>query len=64
MPSGKNAWSLFVTFNLLKKFVILHALLAATMTNILLVFSVLEGLPVKIKNFEIHHYSYMAGGLG
>ena len=34
MPSGKNAWSLFVTFDLLEK---MHALLAATMINILLV---------------------------
>ena len=37
MPSGKNVWLTFLTFDLLIKIVILHALLAATMTNILLV---------------------------
>ena len=41
MPLGKNVWSLFVTFDLLGKKLcfcrILHALLAATTTNILLV---------------------------
>ena len=37
MPSGKNAWLTFLTFDLLIKIVILHALLAVSMTNILLV---------------------------
>ena len=37
MPSGKNTWLTFLTFDLLIKNVILHALLAATMTSILLV---------------------------
>ena len=37
MPSGKNAWLTFLTFNLLIKIVILHALLAVSMPNILLV---------------------------
>ena len=37
MPSGKNAWLSFLTFDLLIKIVILHALLAVSMTNILLV---------------------------
>ena len=37
MPSGKNAWLIFLTFDLLIKIVILHALLAVSMTNILLV---------------------------
>ena len=38
MPSGKNAWLTFLTFDLLIKIVILHALLAVSMTNILLVY--------------------------
>ena len=37
MPSGKNAWLTFLTFDLLIKIVIFHALLAVSMTNILLV---------------------------
>ena len=37
MPSGKNAWLTFLTFDLLIKIVILHALLTVSMTNILLV---------------------------
>ena len=37
MPSGKNVWLTFLTFDLLIKIVILHALLAVSMTNILLV---------------------------
>ena len=37
MPSGTNAWLTFLTFDLLIKIVILHALLAVSMTNILLV---------------------------
>ena len=38
MPSGKNVRQL-LTFDLLVKIALLHALLAATMTNILLVIS-------------------------
>ena len=34
MPSGKNAWLTFLTFDLLIKIVIFHALLAVSMTNI------------------------------
>ena len=37
MPSGKNAWLTFLTFDPLIKIVIFHALLAISMTNILLV---------------------------
>ena len=37
MPSGKNAWLTFLIFDLLIKIVILHALLAGSMANILLV---------------------------
>ena len=37
MPSSKNAWLTILTFDLLIKIVILHALLAVSMTNILLV---------------------------
>ena len=37
MASGKNAWLTFLTFDLLIKIVILHALLAVSMTNIILV---------------------------
>ena len=37
MPSGKNAWSLFVTFDLFVILTILHVLLIAAMTDILLV---------------------------
>ena len=51
MPSGKNAWLTFLTVDLLIKSVILHALLAATMTNILLVVLavlVQDGVPVLV----------------
>ena len=37
MPSGKNVWLTFLTFDLLIKIVILHTLLAVSMPNILLV---------------------------
>ena len=41
MPSGKNAWLTFLTFDLLIKIVILHnALLAVSMTNIFLVIEI------------------------
>ena len=36
-PSAKNAWLTFLTFDLLIKIVILHALLAVSMSNIFLV---------------------------
>ena len=45
MPSGKNAWLTFLTFDLLIKIVILHALLAVSMPNILLVVQSNLGYP-------------------
>ena len=47
MPSGKNAWLTFLTFDLLIKIVILHALLAVSMTNILLVIYIFPLLAYK-----------------
>ena len=48
MPSGKNAWLTFLTFDLLIKIVILHALLAVSMTNILLVNFNFNGVTVRV----------------
>ena len=56
MPLGKNAWLTFLTFDLLIKIVILQALLAVSMTNILLV--------VVVQRAERADSLGMAGGLG
>ena len=49
MPSGINAWLSFLTFDLLIKIAILHALLAVSMTNILLVIKVFSVLSMFLK---------------
>ena len=49
MPSGKNAWLTFLTFDLLIKIVILHALLAVSMSNILLVHVMCARLSLTVK---------------
>ena len=55
MPSGINAWLSFLTFDLLIKIVILHALLAVSMTNTLLVlYYIMRKLILKaMKNSQV-----------
>ena len=50
MPLGKNAWQL-LTFDLLIKIEILHALLAVSMTSILLVVFIMGTTPYLLTIF-------------